>query len=182
MLLSPLDGTNTRASEIRGYFPQMLKYQDIWIISSTLKELYWISEARWDILKFELWFIIGGLNFPFRALVLLVLESDGACASLNSHSARKNTVLVLQWWYKPKVIKSKICEGTDCLNATLSSGMTCLQVMVTSARSVGWGKNGAVTFLYLIPYPRSHMYIMQTQGSEIFLINTTAHSPHWHSR
>jgi len=160
----------------------MLKYQDIWSISSTLKELYYISEAHWDVLKFELWFVIGELNFPHRAVVLLVLESDGACTNLNGHSARKNTVLVLEWGYKLKVIKSKICEGTDCLNATLSIGMRSLQLMVPSARSVGWGKNGAVTFLYLIPYPRDYMDRMQTQGSEIFLINTTAHNPHWHSR
>jgi len=182
VLVSPLDGTNTRASEIRGYFAQMLKYQDVWSISSTLKEQNWISEARWDILKFELWFVMGVLNFPHGALVLLVLESDGACTSLNGHSARKNTVLILEWCYKPKVIKNKICEGTDCLNDALSSGMTSLQVMVTSARSVGWGKNGEVTLLCLVPYPRAHMYIMQTQGAETSLTNTTAHNPHGHSR
>jgi len=87
-------------------------------------------------------------------------------------------VLVLEWGYKSKVIKSKICEGTDCLNATLSSGMRSLQVMVTSARSVGWGKNGEVTLLCLVPSPSAHMCSMQTQGSETFRINTTAHSPH----
>ena len=176
MLISPQDGTNTRASEIRGYFPQMLKYQDIWSISSTLKELYYISEAHWAVLKFELCFVIGELNFPHRAVVLLVLESDGACTSLNGHSARKNTVLILEWCYKPKVIKNKICEGTDCLNAALSSGMTSLQVKVTSAKSVGCGRNGEVTLLCLVPYPSAHMYSMQTQGAETFLINTTAQS------
>ena len=31
---------------------------------------------------------------------------------------------------KPEVIENKVCEGTDCLNAALSSGMTSLQVMV----------------------------------------------------
>jgi hypothetical protein len=33
-------------------------------------------------------------------MFLLVLESDGACTSLNGHSARKNIVLVLVWFYK----------------------------------------------------------------------------------
>jgi len=43
------------------------------------------------------------------------------------------------FWYvakKPGVIENRICEGTDCLKAALSRGMTGLQVMVTSATSV----------------------------------------------
>ena len=51
--------------------------------------------------------------------------------------------------------------------------MTNLQVMVASARSVGWGSNEAVTLLYTVPYPSAHMYSMQTQVSETFLISTT---------
>jgi len=35
-------------------------------------------------------------------------------------------------------------EGTDRLNAALSSGMMSQLVMVASARSVGWGSNEAV--------------------------------------
>ena len=38
----------------------------------------------------------------------------------------------------------KICEDTNRLNATLSSVVTNLQIMVASARSVGWGRNEAV--------------------------------------
>jgi len=57
--------------------------------------LYCITEAPLDVLKFELWYIIGDLNFPNRAVVLLVLESDGACTGLNGHSARKLAVFVL---------------------------------------------------------------------------------------
>jgi hypothetical protein len=44
-LVTPLDGTDSRASEIKGYFREMLNYQDFCSISSTLKELYCISEA-----------------------------------------------------------------------------------------------------------------------------------------
>ena len=36
-----------------------------------------------------------GLEFPHRAAVLLVLEADVACTSLNDHCARKTEVLVL---------------------------------------------------------------------------------------
>ena len=44
-----------------------------------------------------MWIVIyyRGLKFPHRSVVLLVLESDGACTSLNGHSARKSAVLVL---------------------------------------------------------------------------------------
>jgi len=52
---------STRASGIRECFPYLLKYQDIWSISSILKELYCISDAPWDVLKVELWFIMGDL-------------------------------------------------------------------------------------------------------------------------
>ena len=66
------------------------------------------------------------------------------------------------------MIENKICEGTECLNAALSSGVTSLYVLIASASGVGWGSNEAVTLLYLIPCPSAHMYSMQTQGSENF--------------
>jgi len=54
-----------------------------------------------------------------------VLESDAACTSLSGHSARKSAVLVLVGCYK-LTGDNKICEGTDRLNAVLSSGVTSL--------------------------------------------------------
>jgi len=64
----------------------------------------------------------------------------------------------VQCWFmyyatKPDVIENNIYEGTDCLQAVLSSGITSLQVMVASARSVSWGSNEAVTFLCLVSCP-----------------------------
>jgi len=44
-----LEGTNTRASGIMGYFPELLKFQDFWSIISILKELCCIIEAPLDI-------------------------------------------------------------------------------------------------------------------------------------
>ena len=81
-------------------------------------------------------FYYRGRKFPCRAVVLLVLESDGACTSLNGHSAIKSAVLVLVCCYKLGVIENKICEGTDCLKAALSCGMTGLQFIVASATGV----------------------------------------------
>jgi hypothetical protein len=61
--------------QYQSFWNHGLKYQDFWIISSTLKELYCISEALLDVLLFEVWFVIENL-FPQKAIVLLVLESD----------------------------------------------------------------------------------------------------------
>ena len=47
------------------------------------------------------------------------------------------------WFYydatNPGVIENRICEGADCLKAALSSGVTSLQVVVVTARSVSRG-------------------------------------------
>jgi hypothetical protein len=56
------------------------------------------------------------------------------------------------------VIKNKVYEGTDSLKAAIS-----LQVMVASARSVGWGSNEAVKFLYLVTWPSNQTYRVKTQ-------------------
>jgi hypothetical protein len=62
----------------------------------------------------------------------------------------------------------------DCLNTALSSGMTSLQDMVASARSVGWGSNEVVI---PVPYPSVLMCNMETQ-----LIHPIDHTLHSHSR
>jgi hypothetical protein len=58
------EGTDSRASGFRGYFFQLLKYQNFWSIKSMLKELYCISEAPLIVLKFELQFVRGDVGFP----------------------------------------------------------------------------------------------------------------------
>ena len=67
---------------------------------------------------------------------------------------------------KPGVIENRICEGTDCLKGALSSGVTSLQVVVVSARSVNWGSNEAVTLLCLVPSPSTPTYRVKTQDSK----------------
>jgi len=62
------------------------------------------------------------------------------------------------------VTENRICEGTDCLQAVLSSGITSLPVMVGSARGVSWGSSEAVTLLYLVPWPRTLTYRVKTQN------------------
>jgi len=60
------------------------------------------------------------------------------------------------------VIENRICEGTDCLKAVISSGIASLQVMVASARSMSWGSNEAVTLLYLVTWPGTLTYSLKT--------------------
>jgi len=57
--------------------------------------LYYWSSLR--CIKFWIMIYYRGLKFPHTAVVLLVLESDGACTGLNGHCARKSAVLVLVW-------------------------------------------------------------------------------------
>jgi len=58
------------------------------------------------------------------------------------------------WFYydatKPGVIENRICEGTVFLKAALCIGMTSLQVLVVSARSVSRRSSEAVTLLCLV--------------------------------
>ena len=90
-----------------------------------------------------------GLKFPHRAVVLLVLENDGACTSLNGHSPRKTKVLVLVrcnkdreqdlYWYRlPEGCIKQWCEKP--------SGYGCL------SKKCEQGEHEAVTLLYLVPW------------------------------
>jgi hypothetical protein len=64
------------------------------------------------------------------------------------------------------VIENKICEGTGCLNAALSSCVISLQGVVAPARSVGWTSNEALSLLYLVPWPSTPTYTVKTQDSK----------------
>ena len=84
------------------------------------------------------------LKFPQRAVVFLPLEIDAACSNLLPTLQEKLQCCLKHDVTKPDVIGNRICEGTDCLKAALSSGMTSLQVLV------GCGSNEALTLLYLV--------------------------------
>ena len=77
----------------------------------------------------------------------------------------------MQCWFsndatKTEVIENKICEGIARLKAALRGGKKSLQVMVASARSVGWWNNEAVTLLYLVKWPSTPTYRVKTQDSK----------------
>jgi hypothetical protein len=64
------------------------------------------------------------------------------------------------------MIENKFCVRSDHLNAALRSGMTNLNFMVASARSVDSGQSEAVTLLYLITWKSTQTYRVKTQYSE----------------
>ena len=105
-------------------------------------------------------------------MFLLVLENDGACTGLNGHCARESAVLVLLWCYKSRGDREQ--DIWRCwLKAALSSGVTSLQVMVVSARSVSSGSNEAVTLLYLVSSPSTRVYREKTGFKTYWLSRLT---------
>jgi hypothetical protein len=131
---------------------------------------FWISITcikRWIVVYY------GGHKFPQRAKFLLPLERDDAFTCFNGHSARKSAVLVVVWCYKATGDREHICESPGRLIAALQSGMTSLQVIIASGRSVGWGSNETLTLLYLVHWPSTPTYRVKTQDSECF------DSHHW---
>jgi hypothetical protein len=75
-----------------------------------------------------------GLKFLHTAVVLLVLESDGACSSLNGHSARKSAVFVLVWCYKARDDREQ-----DLWRYWLTAG--CNKQWCDRASGYGWSSN-----------------------------------------
>jgi hypothetical protein len=112
------------------------------------------------------WIVIcyRGLNFPHRAAVLLVLESDGACSSLSGHCARKSAVLILVWCYKARGDREQ-----DLWMYWLPLG--CIKQLYDKqtyrwwlpARSVDWGSNEAVKLLCVGTWSSPLTYGVKTQ-------------------
>jgi hypothetical protein len=63
---------------------------------------------------------------------------------------------------KPNVIENKIREGTDCLKAALSSGMTSVQFLVASAKSVSCWSLESEALLYLVLWPNTDIHSENT--------------------
>ena len=84
----------------------------------------------------KIWIVIycRGLKFPHTAVVLLVLESDGACTGLNGHCARKSAVLVLVWCYKARGDREQ-----DLWRYWLPAG--CNKQWSDRASGCGWSSN-----------------------------------------
>ena len=153
---------------IGGYCTDWLKYQDFWSVNSVL--YYWSS-----VRCIKIWIVIycRGLKFPHTAVVLLVLESDGACTGLNGHSARETEVLVLVWCYKARGDRER-----DLWRYWLSEG--CIKQWCDKPSVYGCvnkkceqGEHDAVTLLYLVSSPRCPTYRVKIQDLKHYV------SHHW---
>ena len=66
------------------------------------------------------------------------------------------------------MLENTFCEGTDGLKAAFQSGVTSLQVIIASARSVGWGSSETARLLCLVPWPISPTYRVETEDLDCF--------------
>jgi hypothetical protein len=124
-----------------------------------------------------------GLKFPHITIFLRVPESDAANTSLNGHCAKtRSAMLVVVCCYKLTRDREKDLWKYWPPEGWFSSDITSLLVTVAPARSVGWGRNEALTLLYLVPWPIAVICSMQTQYSETFFINVIDQKLHWCSR
>jgi len=130
----------------------------------------------WSSLRcVKIWIAIcyRGINFPHRAAVLLVLESDGACTSLNGHCARKSAMLVLVWCYKATGDREQDLWSywlpVGCIKQLYDkpTGDGCMQEVWAG------GSNEALTLLYLRTWSSPLTYRVKTQVSKCY------YSHHW---
>jgi len=139
----------------------------------------------WSSLRYvKSWIVIcyRGINFPHRTVVLLVLESDGPCTSLNGHCERKSAVLVLVWCYIPTGDREQ-----DLWSYWLPEG--CIKQLYDKqtyrwwlpARSVGWGEQWStdIAVSWNLVKPSD---IQSENTNYEMLIHTTFLNLHWCSR
>jgi hypothetical protein len=84
-----LELTGTGASGISGYCPYLLKYQDFFKYELHVKGtvLYLWGFVRCIKCSNVVYYM--RFKYPHRAMVVLPLESDGACTGLDGRSAGK---------------------------------------------------------------------------------------------
>ena len=141
--------------------------------------LYFWSSSRY----IKSWIVIyyRGLKFPHRAVVLLVLESDGACTGLNGHCARKCAVLVLVWCYKSMGDREqdlwRCCLSEGCIKQWCEKPSGCGCVSKKCGRVEQWSSDLAVSCNLT-----THCDIQWKHRIKNIMTLTTDQNPHWHSR
>jgi len=104
-------------------------------------------------------------------VVLLVLESDGACTGLNGHSARNLSVLVLLWCYKARGDREQdlwrywLSEG--CIKQWCDKSSDCGCV----SKKCEQGEHEAVTLLYLVSSQGTQTYMVRKQDSRTYWLS-----------
>ena len=120
------------------------------------------------------------LKFPHRAVVLLVLESDGACTGLSGRSARTSAVLVSVWCYTARGEREEDLQRykppESCIKKWYDkpSGYGCC------SKKCEQGNNETMTLLYLVPCLK-HSDIQWKHKIQNVMIITTDQNPHFNS-
>jgi len=89
-----------------------------------------------------------GRKFPHRAVVLLALDSDGACTGLSGHCARETAVLVLVWCYKARgdreqdLLRYRLSE--NCIKQWCDQPSCCGCVSKKCEQGEQWSSDPAV--------------------------------------
>jgi len=141
--------------------------------------LYYWRSLR--CIKIWIVFYYRGHKFPHRAVVLRVLESDGACTGLNGHCASKSAVLVLVWCYKARGDREQDLWRYWLSEVCIKCGVTSLQVVVVLARSVSRGSMKQWPCCILCPV-EAHQHTEWKHKIWNILIITTDQNPHWLGR
>jgi hypothetical protein len=138
----------------------------------------------WSSLRcIKCWIVIyyRGLKFPHRAVVLLVLETDGACTSLNGHSGRKIAVLVLVCWYKARCDREQDLWRSGLTEGCIKQWYDQVHVLFPQQQVFEGGamKQWPCCISYLGQAVRHTEWKQKIRN---IMIITTDHNPQWHSR
>ena len=111
-------------------------------------------------------------------MVLLVLESDGACTSLNGHSERNCAVLVLIWCYKARGDGEQDLWRYSCIKQWCDKP-SCYDCLSKKCEQGEQWSSDLCCILYLVWALWHTEWKHKIQN---VLIITTDHNPHCHSR
>ena len=106
-------------------------------------------------------------------MVLLVLESDGACTGLNGDSARKTKVLVLVWCWKARDDREQELWGYWLPEGCIKQWCDKRSIYGCLNKKCELGEHEAVTLLYLVSWPSCLTYRVKTQDLKHYV------SHHW---
>jgi hypothetical protein len=85
---------------------------------------------------------------------------------VEDHSARKIVVLFVLWCYKARGDREQDLWMYWSPECCIKHWYDKSGVYFSSARSVSWGSNEAVSLLYLVPWPSTLTYRVKTQDSK----------------
>ena len=164
-------GVFSLTAEISGFLRYQLQVEGI--------VLYFWSSL--DLLKVELWFVIGEFKFPQRTMVLLALESDAAYNQVKWLLCKKKYSVCLVWCYKTRGNREQdlrsYWQPEGCLKQWYdkTTGDVCLQEVWAGGAMMQWH----CCILYLGQVLQRTEWKHENRN---IMMHTTDHTIHSHSR